>query len=111
MRLYKCNECGGIYEREEMKWTDYKYDEKDLRGFQWPVCPRCGSENVDFGSSCEWCNADLASEFLGDMYVCKKCFDQIVADVTKTVDEFASKSGIEYSTAKEWFIGWAEENQ
>jgi len=109
-RLYKCNDCGRIAEREEMSWTDLIYDQKDLRGFVHPICPACGSDDIDYGESCEYCQADIGEEWLGNFLVCEKCNRILMASVEEAVQDYAAKNQTDYSTAKEWFLGWAENN-
>lgn len=108
MRLYKCNNCGALMEREEVAWHREKYDEPAFS--MYPSCRACGSDDITVGESCEWCDADLAVGDLGAFHVCAKCRELILGDISKEVDEFAHRRGVDYLTAKEWFIGWADAN-
>ena len=107
MRLYKCGNCGHVMERDEVDWRREKYDEPTFD--EYPFCPRCGSDDIEFGQSCEYCEADIAESWLGSFQVCQKCKELILTDIEKNIDGFAQDRAIDYKTAKEWFLGWAEE--
>ena len=109
MRLYKCMDCGCVFEPEEAKLTDMIYGQKDLRGNKYVICPVCESDDLDYGNPCEWCRSQIGEHWLGTFLACDKCYQLIMAACSKTVNDFADKHGMEYRTAKEWFIGWVEE--
>ena len=109
MVLYKCLECGGIFEHEDMKWTSYSYSMPRLDGLEFPVCPSCGSEDVDSGEACEQCGEAIGDEWLGSLQLCKKCKEGILDEVENSIDQFAQDHRVDYATAKEYFLGWSEE--
>lgn len=108
MRLYRCDDCGRIYEREEMDWTDQIYDQKDLRGFVYPVCPHCGSDQVEAGHSCDVCETNMGEVWMGDILVCNTCKEHILKSVTARVEALAKDEKLSFDEARDWIIGWAE---
>lgn len=109
MRMYVCLECGGIFEHKDMKWTNRTYDLERLDGMVFPVCPSCGSEDVDSGEVCERCGEAIGDEWLGEVQVCRKCKEAVLDEIEETIDQFAQDRSIDYKTAKEYFLGWSEE--
>ena len=112
MRLYICQDCGGIFEREEVEFTDQVpyANEKDRRGWLYPVCPRCGSDDIGVGDVCDRCEAAPADTYLGDVCLCRRCKDYVVGHITRHVRALSEEEGVDYETAKQYVIGWSELN-
>lgn len=108
MRLYYCENCGGVFEREEVRFVPYKNGEMDRRGMFWPECPVCGSEDIYIADACERCEAAPADGWLGSVHLCGPCRDAVLEHVERHISVFSEEAGIEYETAVEYFIGWSE---
>lgn len=108
MRLYKCGNCGHVMEREEVDWRREKYDQEAFDEF--PFCPWCGSDDIEIGQACEVCNAEPGDDFLGDLFVCGSCARHIGETMSKHIEQIATEEGLDYTTAKEWVLAWAEAN-
>lgn len=106
--IYRCNNCGAMMTFEEVDWRYEKYDMQAFESF--PYCSHCGSDDIYGGDPCGMCGLDIGGWIVGDISVCDNCKEQILADVSKSIDDFAQARSLDYRTAKDWFIAWAEMN-
>lgn len=77
--MYKCNECGHIFEMgEEKRWTE-------SYGEEFAGCPLCMGEFTEV-YSCEICGAPTEGKF------CGKCKDDVQARFIKLIEnEFTTE--------------------
>ena len=87
MKIYKCTDCGAIFEAEEAGvLIDDPGDKVSLPegAYEYMVCPKCGSDAIDEGEICRLCGKDL-EEKAG---FCKKCLGIILDRWGDFVEEF-----------------------
>lgn len=106
MNLYKCWNCGAVMEREEVVWRHEKFDEPAFNLY--PFCCACGSDDVTAEHACDLCESQPADDFLGDMHVCAGCARHIRDSVEKHVEALAKEEALDYRSAKDWFLAWAD---
>lgn len=98
--VYKCLDCEEEFDDPE--WREEHEDHPEVEGpyrevWHIPSCPYCGSDYIEGGYPCKWCEERWAS---GDY--CETCLE----DIGATIEAYGRRKGRNYGETVELVDAW-----
>ena len=114
--MYKCDMCGNEFETPiwKVEWEEHtELAPDDRRWERWdiPTCPSCGSDELQEGRWCDYCEEHISVEFVGKYECCEQCKNEAFGIINNAVEEVKGAMKTDYTNAKEFFLLWTDEER